>query len=128
VLATEDDFVRDGFGESPAFHVHLVEIDDEVVGFALWFYSYSTWEGRKCLYLEDLFVRPAARGKGAGLALMKTLARVALENGCKRFVWQVFDWNQPSIDFYEKLGAKILREWLSVRLDGAALERLASRA
>jgi GNAT superfamily N-acetyltransferase len=127
VVATEEDFLRDGFGPSPAFHVHLVELDGAVVGFALWFFSYSTWIGRKCLYLEDLFVRPAARGKGAGLALMKKLARVALDAGCKRFVWQVFDWNQPSIDFYEKLGAKILREWLSVRLDGEALERLASR-
>jgi GNAT superfamily N-acetyltransferase len=125
VVATEEDLLRDGFGPAPAFHVHLVELEGEAVGFALWFFSYSTWLGRKCLYLEDLFVRPAARGKGAGIALMKTLARVAIDTGCKRFTWQVFDWNQPSIDFYEKLGAKILREWLSVRLDGDALERLA---
>lgn len=129
VVATEEGLLRDGFGSGePAFHVHLAEIDGDVVGFALWFYTYSTWLGRRCLYLEDLFVKPEMRGKGAGIALMRELARAAVDAGCKRFEWEVLDWNQPSIDFYEKIGARVERQWLSVRLAGEALERLASRA
>jgi GNAT superfamily N-acetyltransferase len=128
VVATEADFLRDGFGPSPAFEV-LVALDGDgpIIGFAFYFYSYSTWVGRKCLYLEDLFVRPAHRGKGAGLALMRELARVAIAAECKRFVWQVLDWNAPAIAFYEKLGAKVMREWLTARVEGDALVRLASR-
>lgn len=126
VVASEEDLLRDGFGPSPAFRVELAELDGEIVGFALWFFSYSTWLGRRCLYLEDLFVRPAARGRGAGLALMRRLARIAVDEGCRRFVWQVLDWNEPSIAFYEKLGARVAREWLTVRLEGDALVRLAS--
>jgi GNAT superfamily N-acetyltransferase len=81
--------------------------------------------GRPSLFLEDLFVRPAHRGKKAGIALMRRLAQVALANECRRFVWQVLDWNEPAIRFYESLGAKVLREWLTVRLDGEALAKLA---
>jgi len=124
-VATEEDFARDGFGASPAFEVLIAEDEDRAIGFALYFFSYSTWRGRRCLYLEDLFVRPEARGRGAGLALMRALAREAVGQGCARFVWQVLDWNQPSIDFYERLGAKVAREWLSVRLEGDALATLA---
>ena len=98
------------------------------MGFAFWFLTYSTWRGQPTLFLEDLFVIPEARGKGVGKALMQFLARTALEKGCARFMWNVLDWNQPSIDFYESLGAKVLREWLTVRLDGAALEQLAGRS
>jgi GNAT superfamily N-acetyltransferase len=125
VVATEADFLRDGFGETPAFRVLVAEDDATIVGFAFYFYSYSTWVGRRCLYLEDLFVQPAHRGKGAGIALMKALAREAVANECRRFVWQVLDWNEPAITFYERLGAKVLREWLTVRLEGDALARLA---
>ena len=128
VVATEEDFIRDGFGPSPAFEVLLAEHAGEAIGFAFYFFSYSTWRGRPCLYLEDLFVRPEHRGRGAGLALMRALARKAVEKRCPRFCWQVLDWNEPSIAFYEKLGAKVQREWLSVRLEGSALEALASTA
>jgi GNAT superfamily N-acetyltransferase len=126
VEATEADFLRDGFGPSPAFQVLVAEDEGVVVGFAFYFFTYSTWLGRRCLYLEDLFVEPAFRGRGAGVALMRALAREALEKHCKRFVWQVLDWNEPSIAFYEKLGAKVQREWLSVRLEGEALTTFAT--
>jgi GNAT superfamily N-acetyltransferase len=126
-VATVEDFLRDGFGDAPAFRTLVAEDDGHAIGFALYFFSYSTWRGRRCLYLEDLFVRPEARGRGAGIALMRALARVAVLEGCARFVWQVLDWNQPSIDFYERLGAKVAREWLSVRLEGDALVALAER-
>jgi GNAT superfamily N-acetyltransferase len=126
VVATEEDLARDGFGEQPAFEVLLAEEGDEgVVGFAFYFFTYSTWVGRRCLHLEDLFVRPSARGRGTGLALMKALAGIAVERDCRRFVWQVLDWNEPAIGFYERLGAKVMREWLTVRLEGEALARLA---
>jgi GNAT superfamily N-acetyltransferase len=127
VVATEEDFVRDGFGEHPAFHVHLACDDGVVVGFALWFFTWSTWRGQKCLHLEDLFVEPTHRKKGAGLALMRALAEEAVARNCARFIWQVLDWNEPSIAFYEKLGAEVKREWIAVRLDGAALAALAKK-
>ena len=128
VIATREDLVRDGFGERPAFHVVLAEEEGATVGFALYCYSYSTWLGRRCLYLEDLFVKPEARGKGAGLMLMKHLAGVAVAEGCRRFLWQVLDWNEPSIRFYESLGANIAREWLTARLEGDALVAFAAKA
>jgi len=133
VVASKADLLRDGFGGEPAFYVLLADdCDDagnsETIGFALWFFSYSTWVGRRCLYLEDLFVRPTHRGKGAGIALMRALAAEALAASCRRFVWQVLDWNTPSIRFYESLGARILPEWESVRIEGDALARLAEGA
>ena len=133
VVATEADFLRDGFGERPAFEVLVAEDPasgeggaggGRVVGFAFYFFSYSTWVGRKCLYLEDLFVQPSHRGRGTGIALMRALAKVAVERDCRRFVWAVLDWNEPAIGFYERLGAKVMREWLTVRLEGEALTRL----
>lgn len=127
VIASEVDFLRDGFGERPAFHVLVAEEEADVIGFALYFFSYSTWVGRRCLYLEDLFVQPAQRGHGAGIALMAALAKEAIAHDCRRFVWQVLDWNEPAIAFYERLGAKVLREWLTVRLEGDALASLANR-
>ena len=108
--------------------VELLEEEGATVGFALYCYSYSTWLGRRCLYLEDLFVKPEARGKGAGLMLMKHLAGVAVAEGCRRFLWQVLDWNEPSIRFYESLGANIAREWLTARLEGDALVAFAAKA
>ncbi len=124
VVATEADLLRDGFGERPAFEVLIADDGERAIGFAFYFFSYSTWVGRKCLYLEDLFVEPAQRGQGVGLALMKALAKVAVETDCRRFVWAVLDWNEPAIGFYERLGAKVMRDWLTVRLEGEALTRL----
>jgi GNAT superfamily N-acetyltransferase len=129
--ATEEDFLRDGFGANPAFEAFVAESNEggtvDTFGLALYFYVYSTWTGRKSLHVEDLFVRPAYRGRGAGLALMRALAREAVDRGCARFVWQVLDWNAPAIAFYEGLGAKVLKDWIAVRLDGDALAALGRR-
>ncbi len=144
VVATEADLLRDGFGprgdrtgplppsdtvgERPLFHVLIAEWDGVPSGFAFYFLQYSTWTGRPVLYLEDLFVVPAARKRGIGRALMVALAREAVSQGCARFQWAVLDWNAPAIAFYESLGARVLREWLTVRVDGASLKRLADGA
>jgi GNAT superfamily N-acetyltransferase len=125
-VVTEGDILRDGFGQRSLFRVVMAEWDGDVVGFAFYFFNYSTWQGRPGLYLEDLFVRPSHRGKGIGKALLVHLAGIALRENCGRFVWQVLDWNQPAIDFYESLGARVMREWLTMRVDGDALRRLAS--
>jgi GNAT superfamily N-acetyltransferase len=127
-LATEVDLLRDGFGERPLFHVIVAEWEGEPAGFAFYFFNYSTWQGRPGLYLEDLFVRPAFRGRGLGKALLCRLATIAVEKGCGRFVWQVLDWNEPSIAFYESLGARVMREWLTMRVEGDELVKLASGA
>jgi GNAT superfamily N-acetyltransferase len=124
-VATEQDLLRDGFGPQPKFWCVIAEWDGAPAGFAFYFFNYSTWQGRPGLFLEDLFVRPEFRGKGIGKALMVYLAQVAVRENCGRFVWQVLDWNKPAIEFYESLGAKLLKEWLTMRVDGEALVRLA---
>jgi len=124
-VATEEDLLRDGFGEKPLFQVTFAEWEGVTVGFAFWFFNYSTWQGKPGLYLEDLFVQPPFRKKGIGKALLVELSRIALEKGCGRFQWQVLDWNTPAIEFYESLGAKPMKEWLTLRLEGEALARLA---
>jgi GNAT superfamily N-acetyltransferase len=126
--ATEGDLLRDGFGERPLFHVVIADWEGAPAGFAFYFFTYSTWEGRAVLYLEDLFVRPAFRGRGIGQALLRHLAGIAVERGCGRFVWQVLDWNEPALVFYESLGARVMKEWLTRRVDGEALRRLAAGA
>jgi GNAT superfamily N-acetyltransferase len=103
----------------------MAEWEGAVVGFAFYFYNYSTWQGRPGLYLEDLFVQPSHRGKGIGKALLVHLARIAVRENCGRFVWQVLDWNTPSIEFYESLGATMMKEWLTMRVTGDALVKLA---
>ena len=127
VVATVDDLVRDGFGATPRFRVLIASWDGEPVGFALYVFAYSTWRGSAVLYLEDLFVRPAHRKKRIGITLMQRLAQVAVDEGCGRFVWQVLDWNEPAIRFYESLGARVVREWLTVRVEGDAIRHLAER-
>ena len=124
-VATEANLLRDGFGSEPKFRVDIAEWSGDPAGFAFYFWNYSTWQGKPGLYLEDLFVWPRFRGKGIGKALLVHLARVALKNNCGRFVWQVLDWNTPAIDFYKSLGATIMKEWLTMRVTGDALVRLA---
>ncbi len=124
-VATEQNLVRDGFIDEPKFRVLLADWGGSPAGFAFYFFNYSTWLGRPGLYLEDLFVRPEFRGKGIGKALLAELAAIAVRGNCYGMRWQVLDWNQPAIDFYECLGGEILQEWLTVRLMGEPLLRLA---
>jgi GNAT superfamily N-acetyltransferase len=127
-VATEDDLLRDGFGPEPKFRCVLSEWEGSPVGFALYFYNYSTWKGRPGIYLEDLFVWPEHRGKGIGKALLLHLARIAAAENCGRYEWQVLDWNTPAIEFYEALGAKQMKQWLPMRVEGDALLELAKRS
>lgn len=105
----------------PPFECVLASLDGEPAGFALFFHNYSTWRGRRGLYLEDLYVTPAQRGRGVGKALLDHLAQLAVARGCARFEWSVLDWNTPAIDFYRSLGAVPMDGWTVWRLDGAAL-------
>jgi GNAT superfamily N-acetyltransferase len=127
VVATEADLRAQLFGAQPAAEVLIGEVDGEPAGFALFFHTFSTFLGKRGLYLEDLFVRPAFRGAGLGRHLMAALARIALQRDCGRFEWSVLDWNQPAIAFYRRLGATGMDEWTVQRLEGAALHALAAR-
>jgi GNAT superfamily N-acetyltransferase len=113
------------FGERPYAEVLIGEIDGVARGFALFFHNFSTFEGRPGIYLEDLFVEPQARGSGLGKALLGHLARLAVERDCARLEWAVLDWNEPSIAFYQALGARAMDEWTIFRVDGKALTQLA---
>lgn len=112
------------FGARPYAEVVIGELDDAPQGFALFFHNFSTFEGKPGIYLEDLFVRPAARGSGLGKALLSHLAMLAVERDCARLEWSVLDWNEPAIGFYKKLGARLMDEWTVMRVDGAALQQL----
>lgn len=125
VEATEEDVRRDLFGENPRCFCDIAEHDGQPVGFALWFYNYSTFRGRAGIYLEDLFVKPEARGGGAGKALLRRLAQRCVEADLGRLEWSVLDWNAPAIAFYDSLGAAQMNGWTVRRLDGEALRRLA---
>ena len=116
------------FGPRPYAEVLIGEIDGMAQGFALFFHNFSTFEGRPGIYLEDLFVRPEARGSGLGKALLGKLAALAVERDCARLEWSVLDWNTPAIDFYKALGAKPMDEWTVYRVDGDALTGLASHS
>lgn len=118
------------FGEHPAVFVLMAEDDvtGDPVGFALWFRNFSTWTGTHGVYLEDLYVRPAARGGGHGKALLTALARICVERGYERFEWWVLDWNEPSIGFYKSLGAEAMDEWTVFRLTGEPLRALGETA
>lgn len=116
------------FGARPYAEVVIGELDGAPQGFALFFHNFSTFEGKPGIYLEDLFVRPAARGSGLGKALLSHLAMLALERDCARLEWSVLDWNEPAIGFYRKLGARLMDEWTVMRVDGTALQQLGAAA
>lgn len=123
-VATEADLHRELFGPSPKVFCQLAEMDGVPAGFALWYYTFSTFQGRLGIWLEDLFVNPDRRGHGIGKALLIDLARRCVREGLGRFEWNVLDWNQPSIDFYQSQGAIFLDDWRRCRVAGEALERL----
>lgn len=125
VEASEADVRRDLFGPAPRVFCDIAEADGGPVGFALWFYNYSTFRGRHGIWLEDLFVKPERRGIGAGKALLRRLAKRCVDEGLGRLEWAVLDWNAPSIAFYDSLGAAALDDWTTRRLTGEALTRLA---
>jgi GNAT superfamily N-acetyltransferase len=138
-VATEADLLRDGFGPIPRFHCLLAELavgtgtqpatdtlqPATAVGFALYFYNYSTWRGHAGVYLEDLFVKRPFRGKGIGKALLSAVAAIAVAEGCPRLEWAVLHWNDPAIDFYKSLGAESMSEWTIMRVSGDALQQFA---
>ncbi|MBI3050305.1 MAG: GNAT family N-acetyltransferase [Acidobacteria bacterium] len=125
VVATEP-MLRDAlFGPAPSAEAALAYVGPDAVGFAVWFYNYSTFVGRPGLYLEDVFVLPDWRGRGIGRALLRHLARIAVARGCGRMEWAVLDWNEPAIRFYHSLGAQAMDGWTVYRLTGNALKQLA---
>ena len=125
VTATEQLLRQSLFGPRPYAEVLMARLGDRPVGYALFFHNYSTFLARPGVYLEDVYVRPAFRGRGVGKALLSEVARVARERGCGRIEWSVLDWNQPSIDFYLSLGARPLDDWTTYRMDEAAIASLA---
>lgn len=120
--ASRDRLAADATADPPRFSTLLAEVDGQVVGYAIYFFTYSTFRARPTLYLEDIFVLPGQRGQGAGLALFRACARQAVAEGCARMEWQVLAWNTPSIDFYKRLGAWHQADWLPFRLDDEALQ------
>jgi GNAT superfamily N-acetyltransferase len=127
VTITEEQLARDGFGENPRFRSWIAEWDGNAVGYAVVFNYFSTWAGRG-LFLEDLFVREAFRGRGIGTSLLATVARIAIEEQCYGIHWEVLDWNEKAIEVYKALGAEFRDQWRPVMLNGEALPRLAEKA
>jgi GNAT superfamily N-acetyltransferase len=126
-LAISEGLLREAmFGSPRAVEVLLASVGEEIAGFAMFFHNFSSWRGRRGIFLEDLFVRPEMRRRGVGRALLAELARIARERKCARIEWLVVDWNQPAIDFYRSLGAAPLEEWTTFRIGGEALEALAN--
>lgn len=116
VVVTVEDLVRDGFGTQPLFHVFVAEVNQEIIGMALYYYRYSTWKG-KTIHLEDLIVKEEKRGTGAGFALYTEIMKQGKKDNVRRIEWNVLDWNTPAIDFYNKSGAKLLDDWRVVQMD-----------
>ncbi|OAI84999.1 GNAT family N-acetyltransferase [Pseudomonas putida] len=125
VVATVEHIQRSLFAADSSARALICERDGQAIGFAVYFFSYSTWLGQNGLYLEDLYVTPEARGTGAGKLLLRHLARLACDNDCGRFEWSVLDWNQPAIDFYKSIGAEPQDEWVRYRMDGETLRAFA---
>ncbi len=126
-VKTDEAMIRETiFSKNAVAKALICEQSAKAIGFAVYFYSYSTWLGKKGLYLEDLYVSPDYRGLGAGKLLFEALAKIAVENDCARFEWRVLDWNTPAIQFYEKMGAVAQSEWIGYRLEGSGLERLSN--
>lgn len=128
LVATEDDFRQALFGSERSAYALLAFVDEAAVGLAIYFYNFSTFNGKRGIYLEDIYVEPEHRGRGIGSALFKSLAKIAKEQNCARMEWAVLTWNQPSIDFYHRLGAVTLDDWRTFRLHRAGLDRLAAEA
>ena len=126
VSITEQQLLQDGFGPDPKFRALIAEWDAQPAGYALYFDFYSTWMGRQ-MFLEDLFVRPALRGKGVGMGMLREVARIARDEGCLAMRWEVLAWNQPSVDLYKSLGGEFLDDWRLVMLRGEAMHRLADQ-
>ena len=126
VKASVETIAQSLFGPQSVTAALICERDGEAIGFAVYFFTYSTWLGKNGLYLEDLYVTPKARGSGAGKALLKRLAQLAVEKACGRFEWSVLDWNEPAINVYRAIGAEPLDEWIRYRLSGEALARFAA--
>ncbi len=122
VVVTVDDLVRDGFSENPLFQCFVAEVENEIIGMALYYYRYSTWKG-KTIHLEDLIVKENKRGTGAGFALYKEIIKQGKAENVRRIEWNVLDWNTPAINFYEKSGAKVLGDWRVVHMDDKGIER-----
>lgn len=121
VVVTIADLERDGFGEKPLFHTFVAELNGEIIGMALYYYRYSTWKG-KTIHLEDLIVKEAHRGTGAGLALYTEIIKQGKKDNVRRLEWNVLDWNEPAIRFYEKSGAKVLEDWRVVQMNEEGIE------
>nr|WP_233170394.1 GNAT family N-acetyltransferase [Aquitalea sp. ASV15] len=128
VVASVADIEQSLFGDAASAESLICLQHGQPIGYAVYFFSYSTWLGKSGLYLEDLYITPAARGSGAGKRLLRHLAQLAVARGCGRFEWSVLDWNQPAIDFYESFGAAAQSEWIRYRLAGDALLQFAEQA
>ena len=124
VEATEKELLATIFIDNPKVFCDVVDVDGEIMGMAIWFLNYSTWQGKHGIYLEDLFIKPEYRGHGYGKALLKHLAKICDEKGYGRFQWWVLDWNSPAIEFYRSLGAVAMDEWTVYRVSGNALKEL----
>ncbi|MES2865118.1 MAG: GNAT family N-acetyltransferase [Bacteroidota bacterium] len=126
VVITAEDLVRDGFSENPLFHTFVAQVDNKIIGVALYYYRFSTWKG-KTIHLEDLIVKENSRGTGAGFALYSEIIKQGKKDNVRRIEWNVLDWNTPAIIFYEKSGAKILNDWRVVHMDEAGIDAFLSK-
>ncbi|CAM4358437.1 GNAT family N-acetyltransferase [Flavobacterium terrigena] len=121
VVITAEDLIRDGFSENPLFHTFVAEVDEQIIGIALYYYRFSTWKG-KTIHLEDLIVKENSRGTGAGFALYSEIIKQGKKDNVRRIEWNVLDWNTPAIEFYEKSGATVLNDWRVVHMDETGME------